>query len=127
MINLFDDLMLEIVKDAIVSYYRSGSIEAKGVCSCDLTFINGVFSPFFCITLPENFEFGVLIAELNHYCLNRIFFPLTVHDHDSLAFSCFISEMMTHYDDKVSLHGMCGECEQWGTKRCMLYPSLKIE
>jgi len=128
MIKLFEDLTLEIVEkvEADLSYYRNESTEGLGECSCPLVFSDGIFLGIFDIALPKDFKFDVLIVELNHYCLNRVFFPLTVHNYNSLVFSCFISEMMVHYDTKVSPNvETCGECEHWGTKKCELYPSLR--
>ena len=112
-IKLFEDLTIEIVEGSEIKHSET-QISTLGEINYPLTFINNRFSTkFSTIKLPENFPIEALIAELNHYYVNRLFFSDTIHDYQSLLFSCFVSEIMIH-----SYLQPCETCETFTSKEC---------
>lgn len=108
--KLFEDLTIEIVEGSVLKY-SDNHLSALGQIDYPSIVIDGRMPAR--ITLPKEFYIEVLIAELNHYYVNRLFFSDTIHDYQSLLFSCFVSEIMIH-----SYLQACETCETFTSKEC---------
>ena len=108
--KLFEDLTIEIVEGSVLKY-SDNHLKALGQIEYPSIVIDGRTRAR--ITLPKEFYIEVLIAELNHYYVNRLFFHDTVHDSKSLQFNCLVSEIMIH-----SYLRPCETCETFTSKEC---------
>lgn len=118
--NIREFEQLKLFEDLEIKTVENYAIDVKGEIVYRYTFVNGRFSVISAtIRLHKNFENEVLIAELNHYYVNRLFFYDTVHDKKSFAFSCFASEVMVHTYEEP-----CKHCKKLATKECDFYPKF---